>query len=330
MSAPPEEAAEADAELAFEQAKLAASRGDLNGAVRHVADALAFDPMRGEWLELLEQISRAAEDPPALAPLESETPFALAAARAYLLVRAGRLADGLPLLLTVAAVQPEVPYLSWAMGWLGPPEAGPSLTPEALASILGAPLTGFLRNLPELVLPDDPTFPNLDALSVALELLERAHPDHVPRLLAHASVTRRLGRLDEALDSARQAAEITPHPLVLTQLANVHRARGELDETISAYERALSDAPDELTIRLDLGDTLLEHGRPADAATHYERVLMREPEHGWALPSLWAARAIATGEPSWRERLVELAERKPDNVRAVTLLSSLDARDRAH
>lgn len=100
----------------------------------------------------------------------------------------------------------------------------------------------------------------------------------------------RLGRnLDEALDLAERAAEISPSPETLDTLGSVRIERGEHSLAVASLERALALAPDASGTRYRLGVALEALGRTEEARAALERALAGED-----FPEAEEARAALT------------------------------------
>jgi tetratricopeptide (TPR) repeat protein len=113
------------------------------------------------------------------------------------------------------------------------------------------------------------------------------------------------------------AAERSPALQQLLAKANEAHRRGSLRETEEMLRRAHAEAPDDLDIALDLGDTLTRLGRNESARAHYAAFLSRHPSasaarlaHGRCLVSLAraeeaipeldrAARELGTDAGAW-------------------------------
>ncbi|MBI3725601.1 tetratricopeptide repeat protein, partial [bacterium] len=308
---PPEE----EAAIALD----ALAKNELQHAAHHIACALASDPTRPEWLELLEKIVANADDPLSLAPLEQGKPtwFGTAAVRARILARAGKLEEALGLLVQASAGAPEVDYMAWGKEWLAPAEAVKSVTnPELLSglvlkSVLSVeaarhePFTAWHEGLLALV----------DAVSVA-------HPRCAALLNARAGLLRRLGRLDNALRAAEALVATEPSWHSYVCLAMVHRARKDLESTLGAYRKALELDPSDVEARVDLADTLAEHERYGESQRELDEVLRREPKHHAAVPlSFYVRIMLDTTDPRPQKAFVDYVKRNPANVRAGQMLA---------
>ncbi|HYO72139.1 MAG TPA: hypothetical protein VEU33_39310 [Archangium sp.] len=78
----------------------------------------ATDPLNPEFLDTAEALLRSGpENAAGLVPLHGNPEwFAEVALHAWLLARTGNATPALSILLQVAAVKPDVPYLVWARG----------------------------------------------------------------------------------------------------------------------------------------------------------------------------------------------------------------------
>jgi len=82
----------------------------------------------------------------------------------------------------------------------------------------------------------------------------------------------------DALPALEQAARALPEdPEAQTNLGNVLRARGRLEEAAARHERALALAPDYAEAHTNLGAVLRDLGRAEEARASYERALSIKP-----------------------------------------------------
>src|SRR5262245_46354539 len=96
-------------------ARRALADGDPQHAATHLAAALAVDPLRTDWLALLDQTLDAAPDPLALAPIGGDRPpyFGTVAVHAYALAKLGRVGEAVDVLCQLVLAAPHVPFLEW-------------------------------------------------------------------------------------------------------------------------------------------------------------------------------------------------------------------------
>ncbi len=136
---------------------------------------------------------------------------------------------------------------------------------------------------------------------------------------ARVALVRKLGRLDEALAEAERGYDRHPGYFMASSLASVCDARGDQESWLKWQRLALEHDPNNIPVRLELGDRCLDVGKFAEAIGWYEEALEREPEHPWALPSLHAARYLQGDAPA-RTQLETYATAHPDNQRAASLV----------
>jgi tetratricopeptide (TPR) repeat protein len=316
-----EEEEQHDPEADAAMARDAFAERDLPHAAFHAASALSGDPMNSEWRELLDKIIDAADDPLKLAPLEEENSFVTVALRAYVLARLGNWPDAIDLCLQVAAVRPDIPYLLWANQWIQQPGAAEAVDTGDVVSALAA----LFESFPGLYLENDEERGLLaPALPVVNRILD-AHPGDSRLVMFTAMLSRKLGLFEEAHQLAERAFALEPCWETATEVAASLRLLGDIDRALEAYRRAVSFDPSDHSARLDAADMLCEEGRLAEGLSLYNEVLEADPEHDWALPSYLYFHYRLTGDRDSSQKLSDLAAADPDNDRARTLASQLDA-----
>ncbi len=293
--------------------------GDPAHAVSHLAWVLCRDPQDRRVLLLLERAIRAAREPLALAPISTTgpTPYPIIAVRALLLRRQGQLGEALHLMAQIYQVVPDAPFLAWVAEWLADEEGSDAVEPGAMALLIGSLSTQLSQGLGQ------DAAGALAALTPALLRYQAAHPQSGAVGALLSTLVRKQGRLDEAMALAWSAYAAEPGYMTAAILGGAHRALGATAEAVAAYRAALAYEPDDLPIRLDLGDILCEDGQLAEGLAAYGEVLAREPQHPWALPSTLYYRAVLEPRGGWEERLEQYAQAAPDNRRAQHLLSQL-------
>lgn len=155
-----------------------------------------------------------------------------------------------------------------------------------------------LLNLARVLLLTDHAQEGLDVLvRVGTIYREQLPPEHSSLVLLHSNLSiayTRVGDLDGALDSAREAVEVSRHSggdehalgLGLLELGRVYRARGEhsravvaLEESLAVYERVESRPKERAAVHRELAKVYAAAGRPEDEARAQARAKTLIEEH---------------------------------------------------
>jgi tetratricopeptide (TPR) repeat protein len=297
------------------QAREALEQNDLARAAFHAARALADEPTDHTRLELLDDILDSADDPLSVVPLTDESPFFVAGARAHAHARRGHYSEAIDLLLQVVQARPNLDYLEWAVEWLQRPEA------LGLVDIIRPRLLlkNFIDDLPRLTNKDFGR-PTLERLPAFIETVRVTQPQDTMFLFFSASLLRRINHRDQALSAAREAFDLDPCYLSAIAVAMVHNQRSEPDKALEMYRTALSFQPNDVAVRLDIGDILFDNNRLEEAEAAYTEALRLDPKNSWGLPSYHAVRYQRGGDDADLEALKRLAEENLENQRARDLL----------
>jgi tetratricopeptide (TPR) repeat protein len=297
------------------QARQALAKNDLPRAVFHTARALADEPTDRARLQLLDDILDSAEDPLSVVPLTDETPFFVAGARAHAHARQGHYAEAIDLLLQVVQSRPNLEYLEWAVEWLQRPEAlgqADIIRPRLF-------LKNLIDNLPRLTAKDFGRA-TLERIPAFVDTVRVTQPQDTMFLFFSASLLRRTNHREQALSAAREAFDLDPCYLSAISVAMVHNQRSEPDKALEMYRAALSFQPNDVAVRLDIGDILYDNNRLEEAEAAYAEALRLDPKNSWGLPSYHAVRYQRSGADADLEALKKLAEETPENQRARELL----------
>jgi tetratricopeptide (TPR) repeat protein len=297
-------------DLALARASLAS--GDLHHAASHLAAALASNPLNPEFLVTAEALLRAApENAAEVLPLRNNAAwFGDVALHAWLLARTGNVTPAMCLLLQVAAVKPEVPYLAWAREWLASPDSVRGVEPMLLAE-------ATLQLMQQVDLSAQASLSA--AVREVLARVRAVHADSSPLMMVSARLARDTGRIQESLDIALAYERAHPDGLAAMMAGGAYRRLGDVPAALAAYRRALERDPENLPVWLDIGDMLWEHGRPKEALEAYSNMLAHEPEHPWALPSVLLLRAEIAGDRALLRDFLRYSQAHPDNPRALQL-----------
>ena len=289
-------------EKALEAAKAALASGDFKAAAQQCALGLATAPASAEQLDVAAQLFAAAPDALSLVPLEPTTFYGVVALRSIFLQKAGKVPEALELLVQVMAIRPDLPYGAWLDQWLTD-DVAKTIDANVAARIFDLGLQRLVQT--DLGITHGKNA--ADHISAAVRRVQ-AHHKELPALVFTLSKSLRLGRqVDEALAIVEAEHAARPTYLSAVFLAGVLRDRGEVDKAQKAFEEALAKQPDDVSVRLDLGDLSLDLGRHDDAIKQYEWVLAREPQNDWAQPSVHYARYVKTGDKPSRDALEALA-----------------------
>jgi tetratricopeptide (TPR) repeat protein len=280
-------------------AREALGAGDLRHCAHHVSNALVDAPESLEVEELVRRLFAAARDPLTLVETKGQVYVGTVVLRSRFLERLGRHGEALELLFRAQEAAPETRLLVGLERFIEHPELFRDADIEALSAVMYAPAA----EEPERFLPFLEALRRPDQLSLRLEM-------------SIARCLRGVGRMDDAVETSRNIVEQSPGFLTFVSLGSSLKDAGRDDEAAEAWRRALSYDPENIYVRMDIGDLELSRGRFSEAARLYAEALEREPENDWALPSWLYARWKDSGDEAARTRLVELARTSQPGTRA--------------
>jgi tetratricopeptide (TPR) repeat protein len=133
----------------------------------------------------------------------------------------------------------------------------------------------------------------------------------------------KLGRLEEAIQVARQAYEAKPNWTTAVATANALRRQGDVEGALAMFQAAAGHDPKDVTALLDAGDLNLNHQRWQSALGEYERALERESDHAWALPSACYCRYRLSGDGEWLDRVRAMAAEPADECGVADTLAQV-------
>jgi Flp pilus assembly protein TadD len=93
------------------------------------------------------------------------------------------------------------------------------------------------------------------------------------------------GRTAEAIRLYQRSAELNGDPSTFAVLA---AARGNVDDAVALYRRAIAKHPEQAEIRNDLAAVLSKNGRDVEALTEYDQALKIDPHHYEAIMNIGA------------------------------------------
>ena len=104
-----------------QKALAAQQRGELLTAMLHASDALMLYPNEREYLDLVDEIALATQDPLSLVPVATgAVHVATAAVRARIMMMQKDLGGAIELVCEVVDVAPDLDYFDWVRRWLQP------------------------------------------------------------------------------------------------------------------------------------------------------------------------------------------------------------------
>jgi adenylate cyclase len=88
------------------------------------------------------------------------------------------------------------------------------------------------------------------------------------------------GRLDEGIDHLKQGIRLNPFPAYwyFYQLGRIYREKGQYEEALKAFEKALNRSPDAFAVYVHLAATYIFLGREEEARTAASKVLELYPD----------------------------------------------------
>lgn len=164
----------------------------------------------------------------------------------------------------------------------------------------------------------------VDALNVC-ETLISLEPEAPEHWCALGAARLALGRNEEAEAAYARAAQVDPSdaPLFFGRLAGGFLRAGCPEHAQAAIERCLALKPDDPRYLMDLGDILVERGKPGEAADAYARAALLNPHSAGACWCRLGAILARNALPVQATEAVEKAvEAEPLNSRYLLRLAA--------
>jgi len=289
-----------EAELAIAREALGA--GDYGHCAHHLANAIVEAPESLEVDDMVVRLHAGAPDPMKLVELGDGVYVGRALLRSRFLECRGRLGEAAELLLRAHAAVPHADHLRRIGRLLERPEAFNEDELEPLAAVLYP----YCAELSTILVP-------------FVESLRKRTKIGVQLGSVLARCLRIVGRLEEAVQVSRELAAREPGVLAFISLGSAEKDAGHDQEAVEAFRRLLDFDPDNVPVRLDIGDIEMKRGNFAVAERFYAEALEREPENDWALPSRLFAAWRHSGDEDVVQRLLELARESAPRSRARAL-----------
>jgi tetratricopeptide (TPR) repeat protein len=201
---------------------------------------------------------------------------------AYTLAGSGDLDDAVQVLRRASGVYPSDVWIHYTLGWyLGaetPPRWGEAIAPLAVARAV-RPETGH-----ELAHSLEHSGRPQEAEAVFRDLVGR-RPNSVRHLACLGMHLRHYGLaaeaepfLDRAIAAGREAARSRPAADIYVSLGNALRTKGEVDEAIASYQKAIELAPKLAVAHYNLGTSLFSKGQTDEAISCYRKAIELDPK----------------------------------------------------
>jgi tetratricopeptide (TPR) repeat protein len=309
-----------DLNAELDAARGAVRRRSYAAAVAHLTNIVPHAPAHPAVTAVLDDLVATAPDPRRLLP-SGPAGYGAAAVHAYALGKTGRADEAYQLLRQLVPANPGNGAIDWALPWL---EAGTLTAAQRAEAVslffVSAHHRGFgnrARLEPHEADLVRRWLPHVQAFMAGRPLDDPFYSAYVPLL-------RKTGRQDEALRIVRARHQAAPSYESAVSLAATLRDAGDFGGWLEASRECLKFRPDDVAVRLDLGDCFWEEqGKLDEAERWYADALRLEPKHPWAWPSLWAVRCLRTGEARWRDELEDYAAAHPDDGRTRAVLGRL-------
>ncbi|MBK8253484.1 MAG: tetratricopeptide repeat protein [Polyangiaceae bacterium] len=313
-----DEAAERTPEQEIEAAKRALTMGDVQAAAAHVGLALAHDPLRPEWLSVLDAVLSAGNnDPDKIAPLGERPFFATVAVRAAACARSGDFTSALVLLIRTFGAEPRALFIRWARGFLSEPGAIDKVDVDALtaAAVL------FVRGYAGDHLNEDAQAEVGEVANVLDVFGEKS----AALCWVKSLLMRKARRLHDAIGAARAAERLQPTFVTALALAYALRENEDFDGARAAFESAISRDPNNQDAKTDLAIMLCDIGQWTEGLGLFGAVLQKQPDHPTARPASLFYKALENGGGEAYTDLFTLSELEGENSEARTWLRRAQA-----
>ncbi|MBN2192488.1 MAG: hypothetical protein JW751_06695 [Polyangiaceae bacterium] len=319
-----QERARVAAELKHD-ALAAKARGELLTAMLHASDALMLFPNEREYLDLVDDIVLATNDPVALVPVATgAVHVATGAVRARILMMQKDIRGAVEIIGQIVDIAPDLAYLDWVRRWLQP-HVIQALGWDFLAEHAVKPGLRIALDIAPPIDRDDPRRPNVESAAEILRAMRGAFPGEAMLYWGEALVRRRLGDPAATVAVAGEGVQRFPHDeRIVLAMANALRDALRPDEALEYYRLALQLDPQDNAPLHDAGWAFVEAGRPAEALNLFQELLSRQPDYPEGKLSYHYARFKAHGAPDDRAALIRLRERNWHSSRTRDLVNEID------
>lgn len=307
-------------EQEFDIAKEALAQRNPGHAIFHLSHALSHQPQNQEYLTLLNRIIQNTRDPLTLVQTDERggMDFANAAVRAYIHAQLNQYQEAIGLMSQILRATPVKQYLPWVAEWLSRPERVDRVTADVMIQLMMS-ISALFGDFVD-------TAQNKETIEKLFPAITRSRKQHNQNgIFAGVSsiLWRKTGHHDEAVAIAQAGYETTPEYMTAVFLGGALKAKGDLQNAITSFKKALEYRPEDIHIRMDIADNLCKLGEVAEGLDYYQHVLNSDPNHPWAKPYYLFYQARLTNEQTWVDQLDAYVDANPTNTEAANLLARL-------
>jgi len=146
-------------------------------------------------------------------------------------------------------------------------------------------------------------------------------PDYAEAYSNMGNVLKNQGKLDEAVEAYTKAISIKPdNTAAYNNMGNALKDQGNLEEAIKAYNKAISIHPDYAEAYSNMGNVLKDQGKPNEAVEAYKKAISINPDYDDAYWNLSGTAENISDAKEWVEKCLEA---NPNHLDANLTLSAL-------
>ncbi len=285
--AAPDEPVQPDIQGELARARHWILAGDYALGVGQLAAAASAAPADADVEDLLDivvdELGRQALETVTYADPEHPSPGEVAV-QARFLRAAGKGQEAIARLLPLVRADPGRGWLRWFARWIEE-DPGLALSSGDFTEALGA----FLDRA-------HPVPPGVELADVVVAAARAIEGDRRDGPLRSSALALRAGRAGDAVRWAEAGERLAPTATSAAQLGRARRAAGDEAGAFGAFEAASERAPEDVSYRLEAGDSLAARGECDGAATWAASAWALDPESGPAAARTLSARYRGSGE----------------------------------
>ena len=293
---------------------------NLTHEMSHLAQLLTYIPNNSEWLDLLEKyLDRAPENPESLLSEECRNYYAIEAIRAYIYAKQERLLEALRILDAISTTLPETLYMdTWGIDWLSKSGAMEFLDTGFVGAILATTLNCFgeFKNITcdrqQYLLK----YAELTKKYLELQQKNNDKQSNSIMQMTYVGFLRKAGCFRQALGIAQQNYRDNPDWFSATAMGLVLREMEQTDAAEKIFRQAIKYDPQNMSIKLEIGDMYFNLGNWQKAKQVYQEVPKNTPQFDWAYASILYCDWKMQPEQPYPDKLLQLISGDSPNDRA--------------